>query len=45
LYVPDDAFWLVWSLFTKAYHASDLGLPRPGVTFTNLYHRDRDWAL
>ena len=36
----DGAFGLVGPLFTNAYQSSDLSLSRPGIAFTNHYHRD-----
>ena len=35
----DGAFGLVGPPFTNAYQLSDLGLNRPGIAFTNHYHR------
>jgi hypothetical protein len=36
---PIGAFGLVTMGITIAYHVFDLGLGRPGIAFTNHYHR------
>jgi len=36
---PIGVFGLVATGFTILYHASILGLSRPGIAFTNHYHR------
>jgi hypothetical protein len=40
VYVPDDAFWLVWILLPIPTKSPDLGQGLPCMTFTNHYHRE-----
>jgi len=42
---PIGVFGLVTPLITIAYQLSDLGLSRPGIAFTNLYHREEGQGI